>query len=570
MIAPPPVARRAPLIPRVFLPLALTALAAAACGGERPATGTGDTGGTVVVAVSAEPLTLLPPLVNNVQEQMVTELLFSRLAEIGDGLETYGDRGFTPSAARSWTWAPDSLAIAFTLDSTARWHDGVPVTARDVAFTFAAYTSDVVGAPQASQLRSIDSVTARDARTAVFWFRARSPHQFFDATYPMQLLPAHRLDTIPLPRLAQAPEARTPVGSGPFRFVRWDAGARVEVVADTAHWRGRPPLDRVVFAVTPDADAALVRLLAGDVDVVEGLTAEQLPRVAGAAAVRVEAVPSLQYGYLTLNWRDPQRPDRPHPLLGDVRVRQALQRAVDRGALARNVFDSLAAVGVGPAPSALLPAELGDPTPAVAVAAANALLDSAGWTARAPDGTRLKDGRPLALDVLVPAPSRSRQRYAVLLQAQLAAVGVRLVPQVLEVSALVARLEARRFDTFLGVNAADPGLLGLRQSWRSDGPSNDGRYASAAFDAQVDSALGAFDPATGRRHMVAAMRQAAADVPALFLFEPRVLLGVHRRLRTPSLPATGWVHRLAAWSVDPAARLPRDGIGVAPAPEGPR
>jgi hypothetical protein len=59
-------------------------------------------------------------------------------------------------------------------------------------------------------------------------------------------------------------------------------------------------------------------------------------------------------------------------------------------------------------------------------------------------------------------------------------------------------------------------------------------------------------------------------VPALFLFEPRVLLGVHRRLRTPALPATGWFHRLAAWSVDPAARLPRDGIGVAPAPEGPR
>jgi peptide/nickel transport system substrate-binding protein len=97
-----------------------------------------------------------------------------------------------------------------------------------VAFTFAAYTSAAVGAPQASQLRGIDSVTVRDARTAVFWFRARTPHQFFDATYPMQLLPAHRLAGLPLAQLARSPLARTPLGSGPFRFVRWDAGARVD------------------------------------------------------------------------------------------------------------------------------------------------------------------------------------------------------------------------------------------------------------------------------------------------------------------------------------------------------
>jgi peptide/nickel transport system substrate-binding protein len=555
-------------------PLLRTALLllAGACGGEgAPEAPTdGATGGTVVVAVPTEPLTLLPPLVTNIQEEMVTRLLFSRLAEIGASLETYGDRGFTPSAARSWQWAPDSLSIAFTLDSAARWHDGVPLTARDVAFTFAAYTSAAVGAPQASQLRGIDSVTVRDARTAVFWFRARTPHQFFDATYPMQLLPAHRLAGLPLAQLARSPLARTPLGSGPFRFVRWDAGARVEVVADTTHWQGRPPLDRVVFAVNPDPVAAVGRLLAGEVDVVDGLATEQLARVAGAPTVRVASVPSLQYGYLTLNWRDPQRPGRPHPLLADVRVRRALQRVVDRAALARNVFDSLAAVGVGPAPSALLPAGMPDPVPPPSVAAANALLDSAGWTARTPDGTRLKDGRPLVLEVLVPAPSRSRQRYAVLLQGQLAAAGIRLVPVVLEVSALVARLEARRFDSFLGVNAADPGLLGLRQSWRSDGASNDGRYASAAFDAQVDSALGAFSPEAGRRHLAAAMTQAAADVPALWLYEPRTLLAVHRRLRTPSLPATGWFVGLAGWSVDPATRLPRDRIGVAASAEAPR
>jgi peptide/nickel transport system substrate-binding protein len=543
-----------------------------ACDTEAPRTGgTGAPGGgTLVVAVSAEPLTLLPPLVNGTQEEMVTALVFSRLADIGPGLETYGDRGFTPSLASRWAWSADSLSIAFTLDSAARWHDGTPVTARDVQFTFATYTARDVGAPRASQLRNIDSVTVRDARTAVVWFRARAPQQFHDATYPMQLLPAHLLDTIPPGRLASSAFARAPVGSGPFRLARWDAGARVEVVADTAYWRGRPSLDRVVWSVTPDPEAALVRLLAGEVDVVEGLTAAQLPRVAASPGARVALVPGVQYGFLLLNWRDPRRPAAPHPVLADARVRRAMQRAVDRAALVRNVFDSLATVAAGPAPSALLPPGMADPTPPLDLGVANALLDSAGYTQRAPDGTRMKGGQRLELEVLVPAPSRPRQRYAVLLQGQLARVGIRLVPVVLEVSALVARLEARRFDTFLGANAADPGLLGLRQSWRSNGASNDGRYESRAFDALLDSALAAFAPEEGRRLMARVMAQAAADVPALWLYEPRTALGVHRRLRTPALPANGWFHGVDRWSVDPAARLDRDRIGVGTSPGAPR
>lgn len=570
-VAPPPSDTR-PALRRLaraaLLPLALAG-ALAGCGPEASrdgGRGGNAVGGTLVVAVSTEPLTLLPPLVNGTQEQMVTALVFSRLAEIGAELETYGDQGFTPALASRWTWGADSLSIAFTLDSAARWHDGTPVTSRDVRFTFATYRNDTVGAPRASQLRNIDSVTVRDARTAVFWFRARAPQQFFDATYPMQLLPAHLLDTIPAARLARSAFARAPVGSGPFRFARWDAGARVEVVADTAHWRGRPALDRVVWSVTPDPEAAVVRLLAGEVDVVDGLSAAQLARVAAAPAARVALVPGVQYGFLLLNWRDPRRPDAAHPVLSDGRVRRALLRAVDRGALVRNVFDSLATVAVGPAPAALLPAGLADPAPPPDLAAANALLDSAGWTQRAPDGTRVKDGRRLELDVLVPAPSRSRQRYAVLLQGQLARAGVRLVPVVLEVSALVARLEARRFDTFLGANAADPGLLGMRESWRSDGSANDGRYASPAFDALLDSALAAFEPSQGRALMARLMTQAAADIPALWLYEPRTALGLHRRLRTPALSANGWFTGVARWSVDPAARLARDRIGVGQPP----
>jgi len=190
----------------------LTALAA--CGGaDRRGAAEGDVGGTLIVAVPAEPSTLFPPLAEGSQDAAIVGAVFDRLAEIGPDLETYGDAGFRPRLARAWTWAADSLSIAFQLDSLARWHDGQPVVAADVRYTFQVYTSDSVAANNRSMLGNIDSVSVPDAHTVVFWFKRRTPQQFHDATYHMYVLPSHLLDTIPMKRLAAAPFARQPVGS---------------------------------------------------------------------------------------------------------------------------------------------------------------------------------------------------------------------------------------------------------------------------------------------------------------------------------------------------------------------
>jgi ABC-type transport system substrate-binding protein len=84
------------------------------------------TGGTVVVATGADAETLFPPLAVGLTARQVTDLLFEPLAELGDELNTVGDAGFRPRLARAWTWAPDSLSIAFHLDPRAHWHDGAP------------------------------------------------------------------------------------------------------------------------------------------------------------------------------------------------------------------------------------------------------------------------------------------------------------------------------------------------------------------------------------------------------------------------------------------------------------
>ena len=542
--------------------------AVAACGGgddKKPAE-TSTTGGTIVIVNPAEPRTLFPPRASGTQDLAVVTALFDRLAEIGPNLSTIGDAGFTPRLAKEWTWASDSLSIAFALDPRARWHDGTPVRAEDVRYTFHVYTSDAVASEARSLLGNIDSVTVADSLTAVMWFKRRTPQQFMDATYPMFILPSHLLASLPDSALVNAPFGRAPVGSGRFRFVKWDAGSRLEIIADTSHPRSRAVLDRVIWTYVADLGAATVKLFAGEADFLEQVRPENIPQVESTRSLRLETHLPLVYGFVGFNLRTPRSPAgptaAPHPVLGDVRVRRALTMAVDRARMVRSVLDSMGMVSFGPAPRALIPDTTGLVPLAYDLAAAKALLDSAGWTVNAADGVRQLNGIPLQFDLLVPSSSAVGGKFALLVQAAWKEIGanVKLVTQ--DPSALGPRLEARDFDAWMGGWQANPGLQGTRQTWASRGSSNYQGYTSATFDAQMDSALTSFDPARSRVHWSRALQQAIEDAPALWLYERRLPVAFHRRLQIPALRADGWYNTLADWSIDPALRIDRDRVGL--------
>lgn len=554
-------------LPRLRSLRLLPVLAALACGGgtrDAASDGTGDSdiGGTMIAVVPAEPTTLFPPLVSSAQGGAVVAALFDRLADIGPALETYGDVGFAPRLAASWRWASDSMSIAFAIDPAARWHDGVPVRAADVQFTFRVYTSDSVGAESRSLLGNIDSVSVADSMTAVFWFKRRTPRQFYDAAYHMWILPAHRLDSMPMSRLGESSMARQPVGTGRFRFARWEPGQRIEIVADTLNARGRAKLDRVIWSIVPDFGAATVKLFAGEADFFESIRPDDFAQVAQTPTLRLVPKRALSYNFLALNFRNPRALSQPHPFFSDVRVRRALTMAVDRERVVRNVFDSLGVVALAPAPRALIPDTSALRPLPYDPAAARALLDSAGWLDRNGDGTRERDGVPLAFDILLPNSSASRQRFAVLLQEQYRSVGVKATPLLLDLNALVARIDGHTFDTYLGGFGTIPGLVGLRQTWAASGAANAGGYASPAFDALLDSALTTFDATRSRGYWARAFQHAIDDAAAVWLYEERTPVAIHRRFILPPLRPDGWYANLADWRVDPAQRIDRDRIGL--------
>ena len=556
---------------RASVALALIASIGACSGDTRGGGASGDAGGTVVISTAAEPDFLLPPLITNVQGKMVTDLVFDKLAEVGSDMNVYREAGFRPRLAQKWTWTADSLAIAFQLDPRARWHDGAPVRAEDVKLGFDLMVDKQVNSPQAPVVGEIDSVTVRDSLTAVFWFKRRSAEQFFTATYNVIPLPAHLLRDAKRDNLQSAPFARTPVGNGRFRFVRWVPGQIVELVADTANFRGRAKLDRVVLSIAPDANTAATRLLAGEADFYEVLRGEQLAQAKQNPALQLAPYGGVDYAFLQLNLHDRKARAKPHALFGDRALRRALTMAIDRQAIVKNVYDTLADVPYGPAPRSLGIADKSIRQLAYDTIAARRMLDSLGWRDTNGDGVREKHGVPLRFSVMVPASSRARQNVAVLLQEQLKRSGVDLQVDQLDINTMIARMSARDFDAVLNAWHPDPIASSIRQSWggasaRSPNGSNYGGYDSPAFDAYVDSAVTASSsgaPAFFRR----AYQVFVDDAPAVLLYEPRLVAGASKRITLVELRPDAWWAGLADWSIPDDQRIDRDRVGLRAAPK---
>ena len=551
---------------RAAAALALIASLAACRGDTRGTTATGDAGGTVVLSTAAEPDFLLPPLITNVQGKMITDLVFDKLAEVGTDMNVFRDAGYRPRLAQKWTWSPDSLAIAFQLDPRARWHDGAPVRAEDVKLGYDLMVDKRVNSPQAPNVSEIDSVTVRDSLTAIFWFKRRTTEEFFTASYNVIPLPAHLLRDVNRDNLQSSAFARSPVGNGRFRFVRWVPGQLIELVADTANFRGRAKLDRVVLSVAPDPGTAVTRLLAGEADFYEILRGEQLEQAKQNSALQLAPYGGVDYAFLQLNLHDRTNRAKPHALFGDRALRRAMTMAIDRQAIVKNVYDTLADVPYGPAPRSLGIADKTIRQLAYDTLAARRMLDSLGWKDTNGDGVRDKHGVPLRFSVMVPASSRARQNVAVLLQEQLKRSGIDLQVDQLDVNTMIARLGKRDFDAVLNAWHPDPNASSIRQSWggesaRSPNGSNYGGYDSPAFDAYVDSAVTA-RTADAPAYFRKAYQVFVDDAPAVMLYEPRLVAGASKRIKLVEMRPDAWWAGLADWSIPADQRIDRDRVGL--------
>jgi peptide/nickel transport system substrate-binding protein len=553
---------------RRWAPLALAAATLSGCkGADAPAGGSGDVGGTVVIAIPGDISTLVPGLVATQGDRQVTDLLFDRLADMGDEMNTVGDKGYKPQLAESWQWAPDSLSIAFHINPKARWHDGRPVRASDVRYSVGLLKDPAFGSQAMPLISNIDSMSVKDSLTAVAWFKKRTPEQFYDLVYQVVVMPEHILGNTPAAQIKTADVARRGIGSGRFRLAAWQPGQRLEIIADTANYRGRPKLDRLVFAPSPDFNSAAARFFSGDADIFEQLRPEQIAQVLQDPRRRAVRYPSLQYAYLAFNLVDPKQTSQPHPIFGDRAVRRALSMAVNREAMLRNVFDTVGTPLHGPFPPSVSVADTTLPQIPYDTLKARALLDSAGWVV-GPDGIRVRNGRRLEFGLSSPSSSATRHQYVVLIQDAFRRVGANVKIDESDFAAYTAKQGSHGFDTEMAVYVTDPSPSGFKQSWTTAGIAKDGSnfpsYSNRAVDALLDSATAAFDPARTRAYARRAFETIIEDAPGIWLYQPPTVMGIDKRIHTTKMRADGYWSGLADWWIPAGERTSRDQIGLRP------
>jgi peptide/nickel transport system substrate-binding protein len=438
-------------------------------------------------------------------------------------LVTLGPKGYVPDAALSVPSlanggiSRDGLTITYHLRHGMHWQDGKPLTARDVLFTQTVVMSPRSLAPVRDGFDSVRTISAPDPYTVVV--KLKHPYRLFLVNFlgpesVTGILPEHLLTHEA--DIAHSAYASMPIGSGPYRIVRWQHGDSVTFAADPHWYGGSPAIKEIVLRFIPDPATRLTQLRTHEIDA-DFLTSEQTAQQARSIpGYRVDAETNAAYAELTFNLHA--------PIVSQRAVRLAIAQAIDTQTIAKNISHGLLSGRDGARGLFLWAYDPHAGYPVYDPQAAKRRLDAAGWHLGSDGIRRDSTGQRLAFTISLAAGGNAA-RTAAIVQQQLHTIGIDVALKTYSAQLFYANdgifrrgLYSAELGSYFANIEPDPSLFYACADRDLNG-ANESGYCDPATDADISASL-----ATTDRHVVTTLmsrvqRRLNAEMPTIFLWQ---------------------------------------------------
>jgi peptide/nickel transport system substrate-binding protein len=488
------------------------------------ATGGGTIPGVLRYADIQEPDTLNPLLTTQAVTADLEYLAFSFFFNYDDKLNFVPEAALEVPTLANGGISPDGKTITYHMRHGIKWQDGVPLTSKDVVFTFHAIMNPANNVQVRTGYDQIASIDAPDDYTVVLHMRrVFSPivAYFMCQQGGFPIMPAHLLAQYP--NVNKLPYNSLPIGSGPFKITEWVHGDHITLEANPGYWRGPPKLQKIIFRFVASTSTIKVQLQTHEIDAWFRANPDLYAELKAIPGFDVVVSAQNVFGHIDFNLRD--------PLLQDVRVRKAIEYALDRNAMAQTVTHGVYQAGtsdIAPYSWAYpkdLPVYDNDP------AAARALLDQAGWVP-GPDGIRVKDGKRLELQLSYISGNVMGSTLAAISQQKLKDVGILVTQKVYPAPLYFAaaqeggiinsgKYQMAYFGWVSGVDPDNSSLYACNQF--PPAGQNDLFWCDKKLDDAEKDTLGTFDQTRRARDYSIIEHELIEQVPTIFVFHDRRL-----------------------------------------------
>jgi len=494
-------------------------------------------GGTVIIGLLGDNETLNPILSESNSEREILQCVFSSL------YRTDNDTDYVPDLLTRMP-AKNGLVYSYELRRGVKFTDGHELTAEDVKFTWECFMNPKIVVPSRSGWDKIKSITiptitykGKDGKTYKtadnYHFTVTLNETFvsYDALWAdVSIVPRHILTKEMSANGGTMDKggsfSRHPIGSGPFILKEWKADNYTMLVKNPSYFRpDQPYLDRFIWKVIPDANAMLNQLRTGEIDVYAGIQAARYNEAIKIPGIKIFKIPAYTYNHLELNLRDPSDLAKPHPILGDKRVRQALDCAYPREMIVETVLENVGYPAYSNLPPISWAYNKDVSKPHFSPEKAGKLLDEAGWVMGS-DGYRYKDGKKLQLTFCTNAGNKTREQVGVVCQDYWKKVGVDLLLKYVDFATLAGDyMDNRKFDVLMiaWVSSTDPDSYSLWHSKQIPAKENgmEGQnyvaYVNPEMDKLMEDGLKTDDKEARKKIYHRMQEILAEDVPYIFV-----------------------------------------------------